>query len=295
VLREHIVSIISYVAALSLSLGIILFEGFKYESFIIAFLIMILTFLFETRIHLLKIQVTPKLFAKVSDLSPHMNKFTRAVLEIWINSFEAYGNSLRADGLGHRELRKVLERHIEEVKKELRDCAEGTHRTRAYANNKENYAINLCKRNYRAVSVGQIAGYWQTAEGENVMKYCEQAIKKKVKVERIFICDKSHLSGLKKVIEDNQKIGVEVSYLDEATLGHELTRRDFGIVDKGHVAVELLFDSSHNRVNETCFYYDSTDRSKGEITDLEKIWHDLRENPNRMEYKEIPWPQENMS
>lgn len=300
-LKDHVVSIIAYATGLLLSLGIILFDGYffpqipKYEAVIIAILIMILTFLFETRFQLHRIQVTPKLFAEVSDLSPHLNEFTKAVLEIWVNSFRAYGNPLRADGLGQRELRKVLERHIQEVKKELRDCAEGTHRTRTQANIKENYAINLCKKNYRAVSVGQIAGYWQTAEGKNVMEYCRQKIKKKVKVERIFICDKSHLSDLKKVIEDNQKIGVEVSYIDEATLDHELKRRDFGIVDKGHVAVELLFDSSHNRVNETCFYYDSTDRSKGEITDLEKIWHDLHDHPNRMEYKEIPWQQESIS
>jgi hypothetical protein len=295
VLKDHVVSIIAYATGLLLSLGIILFDGYffpqipKYENFIMAFLTMILTFLFETRVQLYRIQVTPRFFAtKVPDLSPHVNEFTHHVLEILSNSFRAYD-------LKHNDLRKVLERHIEEVNKELRDCADGIHRTRAHADNKEDYAINLCQSNYRAVSVGQIAGYWQTAEGKNVMTYCQQAIKNKVKVERIFICDKSHLSGLKKVIENNHNIGVEVSYIDEATLDSRLKRHDFGIVDKGGVAVELVFDWGHNSVNETCFYYDSTQRSKDKIKELDGIWKDLHDHPNRMKYEDIVRQQKNMS
>jgi fumarate reductase subunit D len=288
--RDHLVSIIAYVTGLLLSLGILVLDTYfqripMFEAAVIASLIMILTFMFETRFQLHRIQITPRFFSKVPDFSPHLSRFNGVVLDILVHSSHAYK-------LQHSDFRKVLEKYIDEVNMELRDyCAEGMHRTRTHTNNKEDYAINLCKKKYRAVSVGAFADYWKTVDGQNVMQYCDQAIKRprKVKVQRIFICDKSDLPKLRVVIEDNQKIGVEVFFIDQATLNPELKGRDFGIVDEGHTAVELVFDLSHSQVTETVFYYASTVKSRDKINELTRIWEALERNPNKKKYDQIEW------
>ena len=140
---------------------------------------------------------------------------------------------------------------------------------------RETEAIQASSHTFWATSFVDPDAYWRGSAGARLLAGCKNKIKQQVQVKRIFIEEPTLMHSINDILLKNHEAGVVVKVASTSSIDNRL-RRDFAIIDRGALAVELKLGDKRDPI-EAYYYSPDTDSGRKAIQELIEVWHRLDE------------------
>lgn len=228
--------LIGLFVSVGISIFMVLMGNDSVTSLIIGLLSTIVTLLIDIVSRIQKAESTllaandlAKLFSK-SKVSSDIRELAHNYDLIGMHRFEHYY--------------KIANAQIIECKMRIRELASGN--IYVQAKSLEEYSAYMAftdaQTSVKAVDFGE-PRFWLSESGQKYLKINQEAVKRRVKVTRIFAIDEKQENS-KKILKDQMTAGIQT-----LTIIPERAKQEFMIIDN-HIRIDVVFDSNGKYIGE---------------------------------------------